>query len=188
MSSKSNKLKGNLGKADEIILSIIKHISYISAVCLFIIMMVAFLNVLGEKIFHHGIPASTEIIKYLHVPVVFLSAAFVTLDRGQTSIDLVCSHFPEKVQKITATFNYLLGAFMSGFVSVRGFVQFTKNLSSHARSAVSGFGFPLWPFSLIFSFGFFLISFSFIWSIVRIYAEKEDRPFEKDEKEEGGND
>ena len=57
-------------KADSIVVKVLRYVSYVSGVCLIAIMLVAFFNVLGEKIFHHGIPASTEIIQYLHIPVV----------------------------------------------------------------------------------------------------------------------
>jgi TRAP-type C4-dicarboxylate transport system permease small subunit len=148
-------------------------------------MLVAFFNVLGEKILHHGVPGSTEIVEYLHVPVVFLSAAYVTLDRGQTAIDLLYQHFPKALQKIASTFSYLLGAAISGFVSYRGFVQMGKHINTHAKSAVSGFGFVLWPFSLVFSIGFAMIAITFLWSIVRLYAKKVDIA-PADGEEEGG--
>lgn len=172
MPPKKQALTGGLGKADRVIMTVFKYISYISAACLMGIMIVAFFNVLGEKMFHRGIPGSTEIIEYLHVPVVFLSAAFVTLDRGQTAIDLISQHFPLWLQKVSTTFCFLLGAAISAFVGWRGLVQMGKHINTHAMSAVTGFGFPLWPFSLLFSIGFMMISFSFLWSIVRLYAPK----------------
>lgn len=172
MPLQNQALKGTLGTVDSWIVKILKCISYVSAVCLVGIMFVAFFNVLGEKILHKGIPGSTEIIEYLHVPVVFLSAAFVTLDRGQTAIDLLSQHFPKPLQIICATISYLLGAAISGFVGYRGFVQMGKHISKHIMSSTSGFGFPLWPFSLLFAMGFMMLAFSFVWSLVRLYAPK----------------
>lgn len=178
-------LKGNLGKVDRTIVSVVRVISYLSAVFLIGIMFVAFFNVLGEKILHQGIPGSTEIVKYLHVPVVFLSAAYVTLDRGQTAIDLLSQHFPKAIRTVTTTFNFLLGAAISVFIGYRGLVQMGKHLKTHARSSVTGFGFPLWPFSFIFALGFFMIAFAFLWSIVRYFAPKEEEPGDVG-TEEGG--
>lgn len=174
MSLHNQALAGGWGKADSIIVKVIRYISYVSAVCLVGIMFVAFFNVLGEKILHKGIPSSTEIVKYLHVPVVFLSAAYVTLDRGQTSIDLLSQKFPVKLQKIINIFSFILGAAISAFVGSRGIAQMLKHISTHAKSAVTGFGFALWPFSFLFSLGFFMLAFSFLWSIVRIVAPKVD--------------
>lgn len=180
-------LIGGWGKADSLIVRIIRGISYAAAVCLVGIMLVAFFNVLGEKLFHKGIPASTEIIRYLHVPAVFLCAGFVTLDRGQTNIDLLSQRFPKKVQDIVSIFSFVLGAAISAFVGCRGLVQMSKHIANHVKSSTTGFGFPLWPFSLIFAFGFFLLAFSFLWSIVRVVVPKVDlAPAPEAETEEGG--
>ena len=180
-------LIGGWGKADTLIVKIIRYISYVAAVCLVGIMFVAFFNVLGEKIFHKGIPASTEIIRYLHVPAVFLCAGFVTLDRGQTNIDLLSQKFPQKMQDIVSVFSFLLGAAISAFVGCRGIVQMTKHIANHVKSSTTGFGFALWPFSLIFAFGFFLLAFSFLWSIVRVVVPKVDlEPAPEADVEEGG--
>lgn len=164
-------------KTDRIVVKIIKSISYISGFCLVGIMLVAFFNVIGEKLRSlglpfSGIPASTEIVQYLHIPVVFLAAAYVTLDRGHTNIDLISSKFPKPLQNLFATIGHLLGSIICGFISQRGFIQMGKFILRHKRSSVSGVGFALWPFAFILAFGFALLSFSFLWSIVRQYATK----------------
>lgn len=180
-------LVGGWGKADSIIVKIIRCISYAAAVCLVGIMLVAFFNVLGEKLFHKGIPASTEIIKYLHVPAVFLCAGFVTLDRGQTNIDLLSQKFPQKMQDIVNICSFVLGAAISAFVGCRGIAQMSKHITNHMKSSTTGFGFALWPFSLIFALGFFMLAFSFLWSIVRVVVPKVDlAPAPEAEDEEGG--
>lgn len=181
-------LVGGWGKADSVIMKVIRYISYVAAVCLVGIMLVAFFNVLGEKILHKGIPMSTEIIKYLHVPAVFLCAGYVTLDRGQTNIDLLSQKFPQKAQDIVNIFSFILGAAISAFVGCRGLVQMSKHIANHVKSSTTGIGFALWPFSLIFAFGFFLLAFSFLWSIVRVVVPKEDLEPAPDapETEEGG--
>ena len=159
-------------KADTVVVKILKYVSYVSGVCLIAIMLVAFFNVLGEKIFHHGIPASTEIIQYLHIPVVFLACGYVTLDNGHTKIDLLSSKLPQKVQTVITTIGNLLAAFICGFVGYRGIVQMQKFLATHAKSSTTGVGFPKWPFALIFSIGFFLLAFSFVWAITRQYIKR----------------
>lgn len=167
-------------RVDSWVVRVLKWVSYLSALCLVGIMLVAFFNVLGEKLRKiglpvTGIPASTEIIQYLHIPVVFLAASFVTLDRGHTKIDLLSSHFPKTVQQICSTIGNLVGTAICGVISWRAFIRMGKFISIHKMSSVSGVGFPLWPFALITAIGFALLAFSFLWSIVRQYA-KSNRP------------
>ncbi len=159
-------------KLDDIIVKIFKYVSYVSGVCLIAIMFVAFFNVLGEKIFHKGIPASTEIIQYLHIPVVFLACAYVTLDTGHTKIDLISSKFPQAVQTVCAVIGNVLAFGVCSFVGYRGLVQMGKFISTHAKSSTTGVGFAKWPFALIFSVGFFLLALSFVWATVRLFVEK----------------
>ena len=154
-------------KVDNVIVKILKYVSYISGVCLIAIMFVAFFNVLGEKIFHKGIPASTEIIQYLHIPVVFLACGYVTLDTGHTKIDLLSSKFPKAVQLFFAIVGDLCGIFVACFIAWRGFLQMANFMEINRMSSVTGVGFPLWPFALILSVGYVLLALSFVWDIVR---------------------
>jgi TRAP-type C4-dicarboxylate transport system permease small subunit len=157
----------SLYEADRIVTHIIRTVSYISGACLIGIMLVAFFNVLGEKLITKGIPMSTEIVQYLHIPVVFLACAYVTLDRGQVKVDLLYTLLPKCLQTAVAIFGDVLGSFISAFVAVRGFIQTAKFIDRHTMSSVSGIGFPVWPFGIILSTGFSLLAFSFLWSIVR---------------------
>ena len=147
-------------------------ITYISGACLIGIMLVAFFNVIGEKLRGlglpiTGIPASTEIIQYLHIPVVFLAAAFVTLDRGHTKVDLLSSKLPQAVQNVIGIIADLIGIAVCLVVAKLGFDQMAEIIAIHKMSSVSGVGFPLWPFALIMSIGFIMLAFSFGWAIAR---------------------
>ena len=171
----SQPQKSTFDKVDGVICKVLKCFAYVSAACLVGIMLVAFFNVLGEKLRQAGlpvtgIPASTEIVQYLHIPVVFLAAAFVTLDRGHTNIDLLSAKFPKVLKKICNIFGYLVGIAISALVSWRGFIQMGKFITRHKMSSVSGVGFPLWPFALILAVGFVLVGVSFVWAIIREIA------------------
>lgn len=179
MNSLPNQVPTLYDKADKWVVRVIRAFSYVSGVCLVGIMLVAFFNVVGEKLrqagvsWITGIPASTEIIKYLHIPVVFLAMAFVTLDRGHTRIDLLSAHFPKWLQQVCATLGNVLGVAISVVITWRAFIQMGKHVTRHSMSSVSGVGFPLWPFSLITAVGFALLAVSFLWAIVRQYAGPE---------------
>ncbi len=159
-------------KIDTMACRILKYIAWVSAVCLVVIMLVAFFNVLGEKLRGvgvpiSGIPASTEIIQYLHIPVVYLAAAYVTLDRGHTRIDLLSAKFPTALQRCFTVIGDILGIGVSGLIAWRGFVQMGKFIARHKMSSVSGVGFALWPFVLIMSLGYILLALSLIFHIIR---------------------
>lgn len=194
------KEKSTFEKVDNGVCKVLRTVAWISAICLVAIMLVAFFNVVGEKLRKvglpvTGIPASTEIIKYLHVPLVFLAASYVTVERGHTTIDLLSSKFPAIMQKICNIIGDLLAIGVCSLIAWRGWIQMGKFITRHTMSSVSGVGFALWPFALIMVIGFVLMAVSFLWAIVReIVGYKpappadpsaEDAP-ELEEKEEGG--
>jgi TRAP-type C4-dicarboxylate transport system permease small subunit len=166
MTNKQFLPESKLQKIDRFLFMAIRAVSCLSGICLVGIMLTAFFNVLGEKLFKHGIPASTEIIQYLHIPVVFLSAAYVSLDRGHTAIDLLSSHFPKALQRICGFLGNLLGVFICSFAGYRGLTQMERFFVRHRMSSVTGVGFPLWPFALILSAGFILLALSFLRKIL----------------------
>lgn len=168
-------MKNTIEVVDRFVTGVIEKISYVSGVCLVGIMLVAFFNMLGEKLKTFGVPiggvpGAKEIVQYLHIPVVFMAAAFVTLDRGHVRIDLLVNKFPKILQKVLMTLGYICGMVICTFVSQRGFVLMVKQIKRHKMSATSGFAFPLWPFALIMAVGFALLVISFAWAIVRQYA------------------
>jgi TRAP-type C4-dicarboxylate transport system permease small subunit len=117
---------------------------------------------------------SNEIIQYMHIPLVYLSAAYVTLDHGHTSIDLVTSKFPISVRKGLRIFGNLMGVGICGFISYRAFfVLVPKHIASHATINSVATGWPVWPFSLAEAVGFLALAVSFLWAIVRILAKRD---------------
>jgi len=174
---KEHNKEGRLQRVDTVVSRIVRCVSYGSAGCLVGIMVVAFINVVLEKAFRIGIPQSTEIIQYLHVPVVFLAVAWVTFDRGHVSIDLLSSHFPKRMGDALSYFTNSLSMLICGFVAYRGVVMTEKFIVNHKMSSVGLISFPLWPFGVLFFVGGFLLAFSFLWCIVRKAAGIKSVPF-----------
>ena len=161
-------------KVDQVVRSILRLFCWMSAVALIIIMFVAFFNMVGEKLgragiaWAQGIPNSTAIIQYFHIPLVFLAAGYVTLDQGHTRIDLLIHKFP-RVEKIFMAVGHVLGAAISFFISYRGvFVTLADNLRLHARINTTSDSWSAWPFTVCHCLGFFLLGCSFLWALVRM--------------------
>lgn len=160
-------------RADRVVKQILRFFCWLSAAALVIIMAVAFINVCGEKLVRagvtwaSGIPNSTAIIQYFHIPLVFLAAGYVTLDQGHTRIDLLIQKWP-RVEKIFMTIGHVLGAALSYFISYRALsVTLVQNLATHARINTTSDSWLVWPFTVCHILGFFLLGCSFIWALVR---------------------
>jgi TRAP-type C4-dicarboxylate transport system permease small subunit len=148
-------------------------------------MLVAFFNVVGEKLAKlglpvSGIPMSTELISYLNIAVVFFAAAYVQLDTGHTRVDLIIGK--SKIAMFISSFvGNLLGCAVCAYVGYRGAVLMMDKFTSNARSAVSGSSFPVWPFAFILSFGFFLMALAFLWGVVGMFVKQDKASEEKTE-------
>ena len=161
-------------KVDQVVRRVLRFFCLLSAVALGVIMFVAFFNMLGEKLgrvgiaWAKGIPNSTAIIQYFHIPLVFLAAGYVTLDQGHTRIDLLIQKWP-KVEKIFMLIGHVLGAAISFFISYRGtFVTLASNLELNTRISTTADSWVVWPFTVCHCVGFFLLGVSFIWAFVRM--------------------
>ncbi len=185
-----------LVRLDDTIFNVMKAVSYVSAVCLLVITVLSTFDVAGTKIFKHGITNATDIVTYLNIPVVFLSTAFVQLERGHTHIDLIYTHFPKGVQKLIHTVGNLLGLAVSIFIGYRAILLTTQKLASVEKSSSAASAFIVWPFAALIALGFFLLACAFLWSLIRefvlpprtfFYPEPENAPQMEQMPEEKGD-
>ena len=156
-----------LVRFDDGLFKVMKWISYVSAVCLLVITLLSTADVIADKFIGKGITNAMEIVTYLNIPVVFLSTAFVQLERGHTHIDLIYVHFPMWAQKLIHTIGNILGVGLSVFVGYRAVILTTQKIATKAMSSAAQTAFAVWPFVAVFAFGFALMAIAFLWSLFR---------------------
>lgn len=153
-------------RADAIITRCVRYVSYLGAIALSIIAIIATVDVAATKIFSHPLRNVTEFITYMNVPVVFFCIGFVQLDRGHTHIDILYRHFPPAGHKIIHIIGYLIGTVVCGFAGWRGIVMTLQRLESmtYASGPTS---FLIWPFVACIGIGYLVLAISFLWCIPR---------------------
>ncbi len=162
-------------KVDGAVYKGIRYVSYVAAVFLLAIMLLAVVNVVLEKLHKMGVPVSgigdtKQWIQYMNVCLVYFATAYVTLERGHSSMDLLTRRYPVSVQKILSAIAYLAGTAIFGYIGYQGVVKVLMGqLANNARiNETLATSFPQWPFGAAYSFGFFLLAFSCLWAVVRI--------------------
>ncbi len=175
-----------LVRFDDTLFKVMKYISYISAVCLLVVTLLSTADVVANKIFNNGITNATEIVTYLNIPVVFLSGAFVQLERGHTHIDLIYIHFPMWAQKLIHTVGNLLGVGISAFIGYRAVLLTLDKFSTVAKSSSAINAFVIWPFVALIALGFLLMAVAFLWSLVREFVLPPRQGFDPAAAEEAG--
>ena len=173
-----------LMKFDDGLFLVMKWISYISAICLLVITVLSTADVAATKIFKDSITNAIDLVTYLNIPVVFLTAAYVQLERGHTHIDLIYTHFPQWGQKIVHSVGNILGVAVSAFSGYRAIIYTIQKFGTVAKSSSSATAFLIWPFVAVIALGFLLMAVAFLWSIAREFVLP---PREMPEEGEGGD-
>lgn len=160
---------------DKVVYRILRYISYGAMVFLAVMMLMAVVNVVLEKLHKIGVPVSglsdtQSWIKYMNICVVYLGTAYVTLERGHSGLDLLTRRYSQKVQSILSGFAYLCGTVVVGFITYVGYIkvltpQLEKNVRINENLATS---FPQWPFGVVYVVGMGLLAFSCFWAFLRI--------------------
>lgn len=160
--------KVNIAKnIDKIFFKVMWGVSVVSGVSLFAVAILCTVDALGGKFFSASIPNGTEIVTYLNIPVVFFSMAFIQVERGHTTVDLLSGHFPRGVQTAIHLIGYLLGTLICGYVGYCSFMLTLDKYNTHAKASAAASSFAVWPFALVTAVGFVLIAVSFFWCIFR---------------------
>ena len=162
---KEEKVQRSLyDRIDRVVYNGVKYVSYAGAVALFIISVIATVNVITTKVFGAPISNVTEFVTYLNVPVVFFCIGFVQLDRGHTHIDLLYRHFPIVIHKIIHIIGYIFGVVVCGFAGWRGIVLTIQKFETMTYASGPS-SFLVWPFVLCIGIGYLVLAISFLWCI-----------------------
>ena len=155
--------------ADKMITKIAKIYSGISMLCIIVVMFLCVMDIVTSKLFGVTFPAGVEYVQWLLIPIVYTSIAYIQLDGGHISVDLVQKHLPARANNILNGLNYLLGCVVCCYVGYRSAVLTAAYYTKLERSSLASYAFPLWPFALIMTIGFFFLAFAFVWSILRLF-------------------
>lgn len=132
-------------------------------------------------------------VTYLNIPVVFLAIAFIQVERGHTSIDLLLDKFPKLVQQVIMFLAYILGTAVCTFIGWREVVLTMDKFTTMAKSSQARTAFMVWPFAAI---GFITLAVAMLWCTIREFIiPREERagytlppaPANFDELEDGDN-
>lgn len=154
------------GKIDRIVSQSVKYVSYLGAVSLMIVALIATADAIATKVFGSPIRNVTEFVTYMNIPVVFFCIGFVQLDHGHTHIDLIYKHFPKAVHTVIHMIGYVIGVAVCGFAGWRGIALTIQKFESmtYASGPTS---FLIWPFVVCIGVGYLVLAISFLWCIVR---------------------
>lgn len=174
-----------LRKADRIVYRISFYLSWISAACIILMALLAVADVIMAKFFGGGIQIQKELIEQCMIPVFILFAANIQLTGGLMSVDIISKHYSPAVRKAVDTVTCVLGTAIMSYAGYRTFILFQDYLRKQTRATTMMSSIKIWPFALCLSVGLFLLAFTYLWTILRIYFMPETARQETEPAGEG---
>lgn len=170
-------------KIDTVIDRVAYYLSWISTACIIIMAVLAVIDVIMAKFFGGGIQIQKEVIEQCMIPVFVLFLANIQLTGGLMSVDIISKHYSPLVKKIVNTITCVLGTAVMGYAGRRTFVLFLDYLRKQTRATTMMGSIKVWPFALCLSMGLFLLAFTYLWTILRIYLMPDKLQSKATEKE-----
>jgi TRAP-type C4-dicarboxylate transport system permease small subunit len=133
--------------------------------------LLAVTDVIGYKLFSHGIPGASDLIEEFNVILVSMAIAYVQLERGHIRITVLEKFMSAGLSYGMRLAGYIIGILVCGLLSWRALILL-QNMIENAVRKVGAIYFPLWPFSLALFLGFSFLTIAFIISLSRVITAK----------------
>ncbi len=148
-----------------------------STVLLGIMMMLTVADVVLRYIFARPIQGSMELTEYLMVCVGTLGLAWCALQGAHIKVELIVSKFPQRLQKVIDSFNYILLIGISGLIASQTFMRAGTVRELGVASAMLDV--PQYPFVLVSSFSYLLLFLTSIMLLIHAIFSLVSRAVEK---------
>jgi TRAP-type C4-dicarboxylate transport system permease small subunit len=133
-----------------------RWLAIIASVCIGILMVINFVDVMGTKFFGKSIPGALDISEELMVFMTLLPIAYVALERGHIRVTLFDGLMAPRKAFIINIFQYSIAAIISAILTSRTFVQFLKRIE--VITLKEGIDLPIWPANLAVVISFFFLT------------------------------
>jgi TRAP-type transport system small permease protein len=150
--------KVTLGR--QIITPLITIVFKIGACVLALMMLLTAVDVTMRYIFNRPIIGSFEITEYMMVILVSFGFAYVTLTKGQISVDLLITNLPPKARIIMGLFTDFVSFAILTLLTWQVYLQVKSQYDSNAISA--SLEIPAYPFVAAGAFGLTLLSIALL--------------------------
>ena len=149
-------------QALDVATKITKWLAILAAVCIGVMMVVNFTDIMGTKFFLRSVPGALDISEELMVLVTLLPLAFIALERGHIRITLLTEHMTPAVRFVLQIIQYVIATLISAFITWRVFVGFQGTVE--VMDLKEGLDLPIWPANLavVIAFGFLTL----VWALL----------------------
>lgn len=132
---------------------------YLSAVCLTVMTLLTFANILARYVFKASFSFSEEITTYLFVLLSLMGAAIAAKCGSHLGFTLISDMMPPAIHKLMKMVGYLFAVAFCGLLCYYGLVM---TISQYQRGQITaGMQWPEWIFGAFVPFGAFFVTVRF---------------------------
>lgn len=144
--------------------------SYLGGIALIFMALILFVNVISAKVFGRAITNVNELVDYFLIAVVYCCVADCQLNGGGLiQVDIFFRKFPDPMKKVVKGFGYLLGILVYAFAAYQAISLLNKHFTFKTLAASAASSFQIWPFTLLYIIGSFVLALALLWSVVRMF-------------------
>jgi TRAP-type C4-dicarboxylate transport system permease small subunit len=150
------------GKKRSLFRSVITWISkvmvFVSALMLAVMMFLSTADVCGRYLFLRPIDGTWEIVSMAFVVCGAFAVGFTQLVKGHIQINIISDRLNPRGRNILFLFSYLVCLAGSVLIAWQGWLRMVDYFHKTVGGETVTLGFPLWPFMLAFTIGFFWLA------------------------------
>jgi TRAP-type transport system small permease protein len=159
---------GMYHKVVKVIHKISYYFSWLSAILLFFMMAITFIDVVGRYIFNRPLLGAAEMLEQLMVVFVFCTLAEVTVTRQHIRADIITSLLSRRNKAIAGAIGMFIALFGTFFMAWSA----TVNVSHLSFDIVTGIiRIPVAPFYYLATLGLIICTFELLIDIIRYLGE-----------------
>jgi TRAP-type C4-dicarboxylate transport system permease small subunit len=161
--------QGGLYRVDVFFKAVTKWFSYLGGLSLLFMGIILFINIISAKVFGNAINNVNELVNYLLIAVVYCCGASCQLNEGgMIQVDIFYRKFGPGLQKVIKGVGFFCGFCLYTFAGYQAFSLLNKYISAKTLAAASTASFQIWPFTLLYIVGTFMLALSLLWSVIRV--------------------
>jgi TRAP-type C4-dicarboxylate transport system permease small subunit len=158
-------------QSNTVVVWISKVMAGVAAVTLFVMMMIAVVDVCGRFFFNSPINGSFELGGILLVTAGTWGMGFCQLRKNNIRIDVITGRFPKRGRILFDIFAYIFCITAAGAVTWRVAVMTGEYITTSQGGLTATLLIPYWPFMLTLAMGFGWLTIIFIFDLINSLIE-----------------
>ncbi|MGE0767851.1 MAG: TRAP transporter small permease subunit [Hyphomicrobiaceae bacterium] len=168
---------GALGAVDRAFFAIEKAMAFISALCIFGLMLIGVWQVLARKLFNAPIYGYIDLVEIAMTTFAFIAISFTERLGGHVRMEILASKMRGRLLWLTEVIGVLIGLFVAGTLAYYSYTHFLRAWDS--GDSTMDLELPWWPSKLIVTFAFVLLLIRLLislWGYLRMLVDPDQEP------------